>query len=1027
MNDITFDELKLLNCSHNMIGVFEPLINSEKEVYSFNVKFLNNLFIKEFKNIEFPEQNVDKISIYLHELMIKCISKFNNGYKTIINNVNIDDKSYVMQCSKFQDKYLMCTLYGDDEIMINKEQCLIDRNFVESSMDIILVVDKDGKILYGNKKAVQTYGYTYNELLSLSVFDLRNQDIREHTEKQLQQALKKGIKFKTYHYRKDGSRFPVHVRSIYSNEQSKNIVVSIVRDISNTEKILEEAKMFSASLDIFEDAIIVLTKEFNISHWSKGAEEKLGYKSEEMIGKGIEVLIPINKGDGFRNKIDKVKNGDVINNFETVRIHKNGSSIDVSISISPIYDFDGIFSGAVGVYKDITEKKELAKKLQEYEERWRFALEGSKFGAWDWNIVTNKVFYSNGWKELLGYDEYEISDNLEEWMSRVHPDDSSYVKDKLNKHFQGEEYSLEYRMKCKDSSYKWVRSRGKAIDWIASGKPLRMVGTVEDVSDTKIIEQELKEKYRQLKLLKEEADRANNAKSEFLANISHEIRTPMNGISAAIQLLQVTNISSEQSKYVKILKESLDTLLVIINNLLDISKIESGGFKLNNEKFNLKEIVNDIYNNFLITGNSKGLEISYYLDPTIDFEVIGDEFKLKQILTNLLSNAVKFTENGYVSLRVKLVHSDCISERIEFRVKDSGIGIEEDFRDKMFKNFSQGDLSSKKKHMGAGLGLAISKQLATLMNGDIWFESTVGQGSTFFFTCEFKKSNKKSNDILQQKNEVYNLDYDKVILCVEDNIINQEVIEDIIRKKGYKYIAAYNGNEALEVLKNNKVDLILMDVQMPEMNGFEITKTVREEDSKVRHIPIIGMTAYSMFESRDKCIKAGMDDYIAKPLDIEKLYNIIGNHLEKSNKKSDGIYENNIVKEISKVNNWEQDKVILSVDDNIISQELMENIIRGKGYKYIAAYNGNEALEILKSNKIDLILMDAQMPELNGFETTKAIRENEDRRNPIPIIAITAFAMPDDKEKCIEAGMDAYISKPFDIQELYSIVETYLQ
>jgi PAS domain S-box-containing protein len=756
-------------------------------------------------------------------------------------------------------------------------------NFVENLLDIVLVVDKCGKILYGNKKAVQAYGYTYNELISLSIFDLRKQNTNEYSKKKLNEALNEGTKFRTYHYKKDGFKFPVEVTSLYGSKESKNIVISIVRDISDIEKISKEAKMFSTSLEIFDDAIIVYNKEFKVLYWSKGAEEKLGYNCDELVGKDIEVLLPKKRIDELSNKINIVKKGKIIKNFETIRNDKNGNAIDVSISISPMFDSDGTFIGAIEVLKDISQKKELAKKLQEYEERWRYALESGQFGVWDWDMRTNKMFCSNIMKVILEYGEDEVCNDFEDWMRLTHPEDLNNVLDKLHRHFQGEEYDVELRMRCKDNSYKWVRGRGQIIDREPDGEPLRMIGTIENITYRKLIEQELKEKYNQLELLKQDAVNANNTKSQFLANMSHEIRTPMNGIFATLQLLQLTNLSREQNKYIQLLKDSADSLLVMMNELLDISKIESGTFILNNEKFNLKDTINLIYNNLATTGNSKGLETRYYLDPNIELDVIGDEIRLRQILINIINNAVKFTDEGYVSFRIMLISFDDTSEKIEFTVEDSGIGIEDSYKRKIFDSFSQGDLSTSKKHMGTGLGLAISKQLAELMNGDIGFESTVGKGSSFFFTCEFKKSKGKilddqKDNIVKEPDGTVSLKKNKVILCVEDNIINQEVMEGIITKKGYKYISAYNGNEALEVLKNNKIDLILMDIQMPEMNGYETTKAIREE-LLLKHIPIIGVTAYAMFEDVDKCINAGMNDYISKPFDIQELYSIIETNL----------------------------------------------------------------------------------------------------------------------------------------------------
>ncbi|EKQ57186.1 MULTISPECIES: PAS domain-containing hybrid sensor histidine kinase/response regulator [unclassified Clostridium] len=632
------------------------------------------------------------------------------------------------------------------------------KDFIENAFDIILIVNKKGKILYGNKKAIEAYGYTFDELINIDIFTLRNESTMEFTQRQLEKALDRGIKFKTYHYRKDGSKFPVEVRSIYSNKKIKNMVVSIIRDISEIEEEYKNAKLFSMSLDILDDPFVIFTKEMNISNWSKGAEAKFGFKKEEVIGKNMSELLPNNILDESKSIVRMLSKGEIVKDYETVRLDKNGEILNVLVSASPIYDGDGGFSGVLAIYKDITDRKLIEKKLQE---------------------------------------------------------------------------------KCE-----------------------------------------------QLELLKQKAEAANKAKSIFLADMSHEIRTPMNGILATIQLLRSECVSDEQSKYIKILNESANTMLNVINNLLDISKIESGTFKLNDEPFNLRETINNIYNNLLIIGDSKGLEVSYYLDPNIDYEIIGDELRLKVILNNLISNAVKFTDEGYVSFRVKMISSDDVSEKIEFRIKDSGIGIDEEFKEKIFNDYSQGNLSTSKKQVGTGLGLAISQQFAAIMNGNICFESKVGKGSTFIFTCEFKKSKKKEQNfeirtIVKKQVEVNKVERNEVILCVEDNLINQEVMEGIIKNKGYKYIGAYNGNEALEILKNNKVDLILMDIQMPELNGFETTKIIRAEEFGGKHIPIIAMTAYAMREDKDKCMQADMDDYIVKPFDIEKLYEIVEIHLKK--------------------------------------------------------------------------------------------------------------------------------------------------
>jgi len=647
------------------------------------------------------------------------------------------------------------------------------------------------------------------------------------------------------------------------------------------------AAMFSKAIEIFDDAIIGLTKDFEISVWSKGAEKKFGYQKCEIAAKGIKALVPEDKISEIEDQMRTVREGNIIEGYETVRLHKNGKPIDVSISIAPVYDSDGTVNEVIAIYKDVSEKKELMKKLNEYEKKAKIALEGGQFGVWDFDIRNRKVFHFNNWEKTLGYEENELDDEFDTWISLIHPDDLPEVFNKYNRHSQSkEEYVVEYRIRCKNNAYKWIRSKGRICEWGEDGEPLHMIGTNEDISKERQIQEELKEKCEQLELLKQEAESANKAKSQFLANMSHEIRTPMNGVVATIQLLQLSNLTDEQKIYVKLLKNSADNLVAIISSVLDIARLESGKMELVNEPFNLRETLNSIYDNLLISANTKGLEAGCYIDPNIDCEVIGDELRLTQILTNLLSNAVKFTDKGYISFRARLISSDDDEQKIEFSVRDTGIGIDESYKPKIFENFSQGDLSKDKKYMGTGLGLAISKQLAELMNGEIHFKSKVGQGSTFYFTCILKKKRNPvefigENSNLEPKKERNQSAKDKVILCIEDNLINQEIMESIIIKGGYKYLAAYDGNDALEKLKENKIDLILMDIQLPGLNGYEVTKFIRNMGNNKNNIPIIAMTAYTMHEDRDKCIQAGMDDYISKPIDIDKLYNILDAYLGK--------------------------------------------------------------------------------------------------------------------------------------------------
>lgn len=664
------------------------------------------------------------------------------------------------------------------------------------------------------------------------------------------------------------------------NHDDKDSSVWKLKNFSSKEKINKHDKMPSISLDVFDDAIVGLTKNFEIYLWSKGAQEKFGYTEEEIIGENISILIPENRKNEMLAQIDVVKKGAVVKDFETVRVSKEGRSIQVAISVSPVYDSDEKFIGAIVIYKDISKKIELCKKLAEYEKIARIALESGQFGIWEFNIITNEIKHHNDWIKILGYEECDIDNSCESWMKLLHHEDLPHVTKKCHMIYENKDFIAEYRIKCKNGEYKWMRTKGRVVQWSDDGKPIRMIGTNEDITDRKLIEEKCKEKCKQLEQLKKEADYANQAKSIFLANMSHEIRTPINGIIGMMQLLELTSLNEEQKRYINRMKESADLLVAIINDILDISKIEAGKIQLDNKPFDLFKTTKNIYNNLLLQGSSKGLEVGFYFDPRINTKVIGDELRLKQVLTNLTNNAVKYTDKGYIILRVELISHDDAYQKVKFIVKDSGIGINDELKDKIFEKFFQGDLSTEKKYIGVGLGLSIAKKLALEMGGDIDYESKEGEGSSFYFECNMKTyvdtpsnaSNHSRCTCMHNKED--NAGNVKTILYVDDNIVDQEVMQGVLSRKGYRLISSYSGKEAIEVLRSNNIDLILMDIQMHGMNGYKVTDMIRQE-FKNRHIPIIAVTAYAMREDRDKCIEAGMDDYISKPFDINQLYSIL--------------------------------------------------------------------------------------------------------------------------------------------------------
>jgi PAS domain S-box-containing protein len=656
--------------------------------------------------------------------------------------------------------------------------------------------------------------------------------------------------------------------------------------------LIDELEQNNGRFSFSEDASICCTKELMITHWSKSAEMLFGYKEEEILGTKLHRLVPDHKISEIEMILKILEQEETIKSYESVRKNKNGNYVPVGISVAPLYDYIGKFSGVFAQYRDISDKIQLLNQLKSMEELWRSAIQSGNFGVWEWHIDTNKFVFHNQWYNTLALNIGEVENTYEDWLRFVHKEDVPILLNMIETSLQGMEYICEYRMLTKNGRYIWIREKGEVKEWDEMGNPSKMIGTHEEITDRKLIEEQLADKCRQLEKTNIESEITTQAKTSFLACISHEIRTPMNGIIGIIQLLKRTKLDQKQLKWLNLLQEAVDSQMNIINNMLYISKIEAGKIELENCLFNMKTLVIEVYDQLLVLCKPKRLEAKLFFDRKIQHMVIGDKFRIKQILLNLINNASKFTDHGSISIEVRLLSSEEDKECIEVKITDTGIGILPQDKEKIFESYYQGNLSAKKKHMGTGLGLAISKQLALLMDGDIEVDSILGKGSTFRFYCYLSKYRKTTKAILEVNKEQgcttflqdkisfdRNMVRDEIILSVEDNEINQEIIEAVVKNCGFHLLTANNGEEALMQMKKYQVDIVLMDIQLPDMDGYELTRVIRENDS-FKAIPIIGMTACAMEAERKRCLETGMSDFIAKPIDMKQFINTICKYID---------------------------------------------------------------------------------------------------------------------------------------------------
>ena len=895
----------------------------------------------------------------------------------------------------------------------------------DSAGDAIVVYSPEGIILAWNPAAEVIFGYSAGEAIGTHVSMFVVPELRSRLEHLTEQVLegKSFLQTRGQCIRKDGAgvHVSVTVSPIRDSLGKIDAVSVILRDISDRnrvkEKIHEKESLFHIMADGCPALMWMTNAEGRCEFINRAYREFFNTTLEQVEGLKWQTLLHPDDAPGYLEASNRSVREQAPLRSEARARSANGEWRWLATYAQPRFSPDGEFLGQVGLSLDITDRKEAEEALRSREEKFRQLAENIREVFWIMPPEEDEIPYvSPAFEQVWGRTRESLYKNPFSWVESIHPDDREQARLLLTRQVQGEPVLREYRIRTPEGVEKWIRDRAFPVR-DESGKVIRVVGIAEEITEQKRYEQ-------QLIHAREAADLANQVKSDFLANMSHEIRTPMNGIIGMTELTLDTELDSTQREYLNAVKYSADALMTVINDILDFSKIEAGKLGLDPVEFSLRDCIGHAMKTLSVRAHEKDIELACSVPPELADVIVGDPIRLQQVVLNLTGNAIKFTERGEVVLSVQLEASDVDGMTLHFAITDTGIGIPAEKQKIIFEPFTQADTSTTRKYGGTGLGLAITMRLIEMMGGRIWVESEPGKGSTFHFTAHFgKAASEASTGIRAHQAILENLR----VLVVDDNATNRQIFQKILEYWRMRPTVAASGPDALALLHQARLAgtpfaLLIVDCHMPGMDGFMLVEVIRKSPEWAG-LTTVMLSSGGQRGDAKRCEQLDIAAYLVKPILQSELLKAV---LTVLGSRTDATEPAQLLPNDSL---WRERRPlrILLAEDNVVNQRLAMRMLEKQGHTVVVAGDGVLALAALERGRFDVVLMDVQMPFMDGVETTAAIRKGERTSGQhIPIIAMTAHAMSGDRERFLASGMDGYVSKPVQSEELFSAIENVL-